>query len=135
MAKSFERYLRSQDVPRKCPKCGEPASTQRKVRPFCGVAHRTQYTNEQRKVEFERFLASLAEVGDLTDNDGVVCCVKKVDLKETKEGKGFSLVVRYDAVHTMWCGQAVDYPKMEKGAILTCIGCISQGAQVRCLST
>lgn len=135
MAEPFERHLRSQEEPRKCPWCKKPASTQRKVRPYCCVAHRTLHTNAQRKVEFEKFLASLAEVGDLVDNDGVICCVKTVSPKETKEGQGFGLVVRHDAVHTTWCGQTIDYPKLEKGATLTCIGCISQGAQVRCLST
>lgn len=111
-----------------CPVCGKPPSKQKRVKPFCCVAHRTKHTNDRKKEDFERFVATLAQVRDVVDNDGVVCRIASVHRDETWAGEGFARTVSYDITHRTWCGQVLDFPKALKHAEVSCIGCLSEGA-------
>lgn len=112
----------------KCPVCGEPSSSQKTVKPFCGIAHRQKNTNDRKKEDFDRFAASLAQTNDLVDAGGVVCCVKSVHINEQWNGTGFARTVAYDVTHTTWCGQVLDFPKALQHAEVSCMGCLSEGA-------
>ena len=123
-------------APRTCPTCGDPESDKfPKVRPFCCVAHRYKYTREQKKLDHARFMATRAKVGDLVENDGVVCCVKTVTSQEVAGDKDhFKRYAKWESTFTTWCGCYVEIPQPLEDAILTCVSCIGEGAEVRCLS-
>lgn len=111
--------------------CSNESSYQKKVQPFCHVAHRDEHIRQLKKLDEERLVARLAMAGELVENNGRLCRIKHqgvatVEIHNPKKPKGKRH--KTGDFITVWetvCGEKPEYPKAVKAEVETCLACLA----------